>query len=140
MARTLSEDLRGRVIAAVEAGASRRAAAERFGFGVATSIRWIRVFRPTGATSAKPKGGDLRSYRIEAFRDVVLGAIEAQKDSTLAERVVLLRREHGAVFAVSTLHRHLARHRITLKNSRARRRTEQAGRGAQAAGLVRRAA
>ena len=35
MAKTLSEDLRSRVIAAVEAGASRRAAAERFGVGVA---------------------------------------------------------------------------------------------------------
>ena len=64
MARTLSEDLRGRVIAAVEGGASRRAAAERFGVGVATAIRWMRVFRATGATSAQPKGGDLRSHRI----------------------------------------------------------------------------
>jgi transposase len=113
MAKTLSDDLRGRVIAAVEAGASRRAAAERFGVGVATAIRWMRVFRATGTLSAQPKGGDLRSHRIEAFRDVVLGAIEAQKDITLAELANLLRREHGASFAVSTVHRHLVRHRIT---------------------------
>lgn len=39
MAKTLLKDLRGRVIAAVEAGASRRSAAERFGVGVATAIR-----------------------------------------------------------------------------------------------------
>lgn len=140
MARTLSEDLRGRVVAAVEAGASRRAAAERFGVGVATAIRWVRAFRATGRLSARPKGGDLRSHRIEAFRQVVLGAIEAQKDITLAELVALLRREHGASFAISTVHRHLVRHRITLKKSRARRRTGPAGRGPQAAGLVRRAA
>ena len=75
MARTLSEDLRGRVIAAVEAGATRRGAAERFGIGVATAIRWVRVFRTTGTSSAQPKGGDLRSHRIEAFRGVVLHAI-----------------------------------------------------------------
>ena len=43
MARPLSEDRRGRVIAAVEAGSTRRAAAERFGIGVATAIRWVRV-------------------------------------------------------------------------------------------------
>ena len=43
MAKTLSEDLRGRVIAAVEAGASRRAAAERFGIGVATAAAGIVV-------------------------------------------------------------------------------------------------
>jgi len=140
MAKTLSEDLRGRVIAAVENGASRRAAAERFGIGVATAIRWVRVFRATGTVSAQPEGGDLRSHRIEAFRDVVLSAIEAQKDITLAELVILLRREHGAGFAISTVHRHLVRHRITLKKSRARRRAGAIGRGAQATGLVRRAA
>lgn len=140
MARTLSDDLRGRVIAAVEAGASQRAAAERFGIGVATAIRWIRVFRTTGTLSAQRKGGDLRSHRIEALREVILCAIEAQKDMTLVELAALLRREHGAVFAVSTVHRLLVRHRITLKKSRARRRAGSAGRGAQAAGLVRRAA
>ena len=140
MARTLSEDLRGRVIAAVEGGASRRAAAERFGIGVATAIRWVRVFRATGTVSAQPKGGDLRSHRIEAFRDAVSCAIKAQKDITLAELVALLRREHGVSFAISTVHRHLVRHRITLKKSRARRRTGAAGRSPQATGLVRRAA
>ena len=140
MARTLSDDLRGRVIAAVEAGASRRAAAERFGIGVATAIRWVRVFRTTGTLSARPKGGDLRSHRIEAFRDVILRAIEAHKDVTLAELATLLGREHGASFAISTVHRLLVRHHITLKKSRARRRAGSAGRGPQAASLVRRAA
>lgn len=140
MARTLSEDLRGRVISAVEAGVTRRATAERFGIGVATAIRWVRVFRTTGTSSAQPKGGDLRSHRIEAFRDVVVRAIEAQKDITLAELAVLLHRDHGASFAISSVHRLLVRHRITLKKSRTRRRTGQAGRGPQAAGLVRRAA
>ena len=140
MAKTLSEDLRSRVIAAVVAGASRRAAAERFGVGVATAIRWVRVFRVTGMASARLKGGDLRSHRIEAFRDVVLRAVEVQKDITLAELAALLRREHGASFAISTVHRHLVRHRITLKKSRARRRAKPAGRRTQATGLVRRAA
>jgi transposase len=140
MAKTLSDDLRGRVIAAVEAGASRRAAAERFGVGVATAIRWVRVFRTTGALSALPKGGDLRSQRIEAFRDVILRAIEARKDITLAELAAMLEREHGASFAPSTVHRFLVRHRITLKKSRARRRARTAGRGTPAPGLVRRAA
>ena len=118
MAKTLSEDLRGRVIAAVEARSSRRAAAERFGVAVASAIRWVSAFRATGATAAKPKGGDLRSQRIEAFRDVILHAIELEKDITLAELAAMLDREHGAVFAPSTVHRFLVRHRITLKKSR----------------------
>jgi transposase len=140
MAKTLSEDLRGRVIAAVEAGMSRRGAAERFGVGVATAIRWVSVFRATGATAAKPKGGDLRSHRVEALRDVILGAVEAQRDITLAELAAVLEREHGATFAPSTVWRFLARHRITLKKSHARRRAGQARRGPAQARLVRRAA
>ncbi len=75
MGRTLSEDLRLRVIAAVEAGLSRRAAAERFGVGIATAIRWMRAFKATGSTRAQPKGGDQRSHRIEAYRDVILGVL-----------------------------------------------------------------
>jgi transposase len=90
MAKTLSEDLRSRLIGAVEAGMSRRAAAARFGVGVATAIRWVRVFRESGATAAKPKGGDRRSQRIEAYRDVILGAIDVQVDITLDELAELL--------------------------------------------------
>ena len=44
MAKTLSEDLRVRVIAAVEDGLSRHAAAARFGIGVASAVRWLRAW------------------------------------------------------------------------------------------------
>jgi transposase len=103
MARTLSEDLRSRLIAAVEGGMSRRAAAERFEVAAASAIRWVREWRATGATRAKPKGGDLRSHRIEAYRDIILAAIEAQVDITLVELSDMLRERHGAAFAPSTV-------------------------------------
>ena len=115
MTQALSQDLRNRVIAAVDGGMSCNGAAERFGIAVSSAVRWVRAWRAEGRAEALPQGGDLRSRRIEAFRDVVLAAIEAQKDITLAELVALLRREHGAAFAISTMHRHLVRHRITLK-------------------------
>jgi transposase len=85
MAKTLSADLRSRLIAAVEGGMSRRAASAHFKVGVAIAIRVIREFRATGTTAAKPKGGDQRAPRIEAFRDIILGAIHAQVDITLVE-------------------------------------------------------
>jgi transposase len=65
MAKSLSEDLRGRLIEAVESGLSRNAAAKRFDVAVSTAVRWVRAFRETGARAPKPKGGDLRSHRIE---------------------------------------------------------------------------
>ena len=140
MARSLSQDLRSRVIAAVDGGMSRRAAAERFGIGIATAIRWLREWRVHGRATALPQGGDLRSQRIEAFAPVIRAAIEAEVDITLAELAALLEREHSARFAPSTIWRFLDRHRITLKKSRPRRRATPARRGPEAAGLVRRAA
>ena len=78
MARALSQDLRSRVIVAVKGGLSCRAAAKRFGVGIATAIRWLKAWRTEGRTTALPMGGDLRSHRIEAFARVILGAIEAR--------------------------------------------------------------
>ena len=140
MAETLSEDLRVRLIAAVEGGQSRRAAAERFGVAASTAVRWVRAWRKTGTTAAKPKGGDLRSHRIETYHVVILAAVEARKDITLAELAEMLRREHGADFAVSTIWRFFHRHRVSFKKNRARQRAGAAGRRRPASGLVRRAA
>ncbi|TYC63981.1 hypothetical protein FMN50_01965 [Rhodobacterales bacterium] len=45
MTRPLLTDLCERLIAAVGGGMSRRAAAERFGVGEATAIRWVERYR-----------------------------------------------------------------------------------------------
>lgn len=115
--KPISEDLRSRVIAAVEAGLSRRAAADRFGVAVASAVRWVRDWRESGTARAKPQGGDKRSQRIEAYRDVILTAIESQVDITLVELAELLRAEHGALFAPSTIWRSLDHHAMTLKKT-----------------------
>jgi transposase len=117
MVRALSQDLRSRMIAAVDGGMSRRAAAEQFGIGIATAIRWLRSWRDEGRACAMPMGGDTRSHRIKAYRDVILGAIEAQRDITLDELVEILRREHGASLARSTVWRFLRRHDVTFKKT-----------------------
>ncbi|NKJ02371.1 helix-turn-helix domain-containing protein [Novosphingobium sp. SG707] len=117
MTKSISEDLRSRVIAAVDGGLSRRAAAERFGIAVASAVRWVREWQETGSTRAKPQGGDMRSRRIEAYYDFILGAIEAQVDITLVELAELLRSEHGVVFAPSTIWRFLDRHSMTVKKT-----------------------
>jgi transposase len=122
MAKPLSEDLRIRVIRAVEGGMSRRAAAERFGVSPASAVRFVRDWRERGATSAKPQGGDQRSHRIEAYREVILGAIKAKPDLTLTEIADLLKSELGASFAPSSIWRFLDRHAITFKKNRARSR------------------
>ncbi len=115
MGKSLSVDLRDRVVAAVEGGTSRRQAASRFGVSVSSAIRWTSLSRRTGDVRPKRQGGDKRSARIEAYAPVILGAVEAKPDITLAELRELLARE-GVVVAVSTLWRFFARRKITLKN------------------------
>jgi transposase len=136
MAKPLSEDLRARLVAAVEGGLSRRAAAARFGVAPASAVRWVRQWRATGVLEAKRQGGDKRSGRIEAHRDVILAAIAERVDITLVELAEMLR-EHGARFAPSTIWRFLDRHGMTLKKNGARQRAGAARRRRAATGLVR---
>jgi transposase len=136
MAKPLSEDLRMRVVRAVEGGMSRRAAAERFGVSPASAVRFVKEWRESGATSAKPQGGDQRSHRIEAHREVILGAIKAKPDLTLTEIADMLESKLGASFAPSSIWRFLDRHAITFKKNRARRRAGSARRGRGSPGLA----
>lgn len=148
MTKSLSDDLRVRVIGAVDAGLSRRAAAERFGVGTASAIRWVREWRETGSARAKPQGGDRRSRRIEAYRAVILAAVEDQVDITLVEiaamlrmdHAAMLRMDHDAIFGASTIWRFLDRHAMTFKKNGARERAGAVRRCRAASGLVRRPA
>ncbi len=122
MAKPLSEDLRIRVIRAVEGGMSRRAAADRFGISAASAVRFVQDWRASGTTKAKQQGGDQRSQRIEEYRKVIMAAIDATPDMTLVEIAEMLKSEHGASFAPSSIWRFLDRHGITFKKKRARSR------------------
>src|SRR4051812_39239065 len=117
MGKTLSIDLRSRLVAAVSAGMSRRAAAKRLGVSAASAVRWVEAVNTTGSVEAKPRGGDTRSQRIEAFSTVILAAIAARKDISLVELAEWLRSEHGAPFAASTVWRCLDRHGMTYKKN-----------------------
>ena len=77
----------------------------------------MKAWPSTGTARAKRQGGDKRSHRIEAYRAVILAAVEAQVDITLLELAEMLRRAHGASFAPSTVWRFLDRHDITVKKA-----------------------
>ena len=117
MAKALSTDLRRRVIAAVEAGMSRHAAAARFGVSASSAVRWVAAWRATGQAVAKPQGGDCRSRRLKAYGATILSAVEAQVDLTLVELAALVQQRHGARFAPSSLWRFLARQGLSVKKT-----------------------
>jgi len=126
MTRPLSMDLRSRLIAAVEGGQSRRAAAKRFGIAPSTAIKWLARWRKDGTAQPRPMGGDRHSRRLEAHAAEILALIEMTPDITLAEMAAHLERTHGLKAAVSSVWRLLARHGLSVKKNRARRRAAAA--------------
>ena len=83
MSKALSLDLRVRVLAAVQAGATHRLAAERFGVSAASVSRWRAREREQGDARPKALGGDRRSKRIEACGEAVLSALGPDGDATI---------------------------------------------------------
>ena len=117
MSKALSVDLRERVVAAVAAGASCRAAALRFGVSASSAIRWCVQSRKVGTVAPGPLGGDRRSARIEAHAPLILDLIEQRSDITLAELQAELARA-GVPASIATIWRFFDRHRITRKKRR----------------------
>lgn len=124
MAKPYSEDLRRRVISAVDGGLSRRRAAGLFDLGVSTVVYWIRRWRETGRVAAQPMGGDHRSL-LTGERAWLLERIEAVPDLTLEELRTELK-QRGVSVGYGTVWRFFAREDITVKKNRARGRTRAA--------------
>lgn len=112
--KTLSLDLRERVVAAVSGGMSRRQAAERFGVSAASAVRWCRRQKETGSPAPYKRGGDRRSSRIDAHQKLILSLVDETCDITLNElQAQLAKRGHR--FSVGSLWRFFDRHGITWK-------------------------
>lgn len=132
MPKAYSEDMRGRVIARVESGGSRREAAEHYDVSASTAVIWVKCFHETGRCAAKPRGGSVSP--LEQNADFLLALIDAQADLTLDEVVFAMRRQRipGSRTAVW---RFFQRHKITFKKKPARGGAGARGRGAGTAAL-----
>jgi transposase len=120
MARPYSQDLRERVVGAVEGGLSRRRAASLFGVAISTVIDWVDAWRESGRLKAKPMGGDYRS-RLKGERSWLLERIAAAPDLTLEELRAELA-DRGIHVGYATVWRFFAAEGISFKKNRARRR------------------
>ena len=123
MAKSLSADLRKRVVAAIGSGMSRRQAAERFGVSAASAIRWQQQFNQTGTVEPDKQGGDRRSHQIDAHKATIVALYEAKTDITLEETRSALA-DKGIRAGIGTLWRFFERHGITRKKRRRMRRSK----------------
>lgn len=118
MANALSLDLRRRVVAAVEAGLSRRQAASRFGVGISSAIRWVAQARETGDVAPKPRGGARRPSRIDPHGDLIMGCLAGEPDMTLPEIAARPNDEVGYRPPRSVVHEFFKRRGVTRKKRR----------------------
>jgi putative transposase len=93
MARPYSNDLRERVVAAVESGGmSRNRAAKRFGIGISTAINWVALARRTGSVSPGKIGGHKPKTLRGEHRDWLIARCK-ERDFTLRGLVAELAQE-----------------------------------------------
>ena len=137
MPKPYSQDLRERVVRAVEMGASCHEAAAAFEIGVSSAIRWVARWRQTGLAAAKPMGG--KRSPLDAHKAWLLELIVAEPDLTLQEIRGRLR-ARGIKVGASSVWRFCSRHDITFKKKPARRRAGARRRAHGPQALERRAA
>ena len=130
MARAYSLDLRERVVAAVIAGRSCRAAASMFGVSVA---KWSQRLRATGNAAAKPAGRQ-QPRSLCAERDWLMARLAAVPDMTLRALVAELC-ERGVVTSYGSVWRIVHDAGVSFKKNSVRHRAGSSGRRAKARAL-----
>lgn len=118
MGRTYSQDLRDRVIDAVEReGMSRRKAAKRFGLSESAAIKWLQRFRDQGVRTAFGTGGH-RPCVLKPHRDFLEAALAEKPDITLQALCDRLLAGRGVKADTSMMSRFFRREGITFKKRR----------------------
>lgn len=106
MPAALSKDLRERIVAAVEGGASRREAAERFAVSASSAVKLVQRWRRTGSVAPGQVGGQKR-HVLAPHEALVRALVAARPDATLEELKAELRAA-GIAVARTSVFRFLA--------------------------------
>ena len=138
MAKPYSDDLRSRVVAAIEEGTTREEAAERHEVSISSVGRFVRRQRETGSVSPAKFGGYKR-HALAAHEERVRRLVAEQPDMTLAEIKAKLAEQEVTVCQAS-IFRFLRHLKLTFKKKPARRRAGSAGRRSRAQGVAKTAA
>ena len=92
MGKPYSNDLRERVVAAIDTGHTREEVAELYNLALSTVGRFIRRKRETGSVEPGKFGGH-KTFTLAPHADLVRALVAEQPDSTLAELKARLAKE-----------------------------------------------
>ena len=107
--KAYSEDLRRRIVAAVDGGMPRSEAARVFGVGRATVKRYLALRRQTGGLAPRPRRGPPRIVTA-ALAAALPARLAACPDATLAEHCAWYEAASGIRVADTTMSRVITKH------------------------------
>jgi transposase len=129
--KAYSQDLREKVLRAVDQGKSRREIVDMFGVSLATLKRYLKQRRETGNMLPKPIPGR-PSKKYAPLQAGLVAQLQAHPDALLEEHCRLWEEAHGMQVSPTTMSRAIRRVGWTRKKKRwvplnARRKSEPLG-------------
>lgn len=115
--RGYSEDLRSRVVAAVESGMPREDVVWRFAVSLASIKRWMKQWRETKDLAPKASPGR-PAVKIGALVTVLPERLAAHGDARLADQCAWWQEQTGVEVSTATMSRAITRLGWTRKKSR----------------------
>ena len=133
MGHCYGNDLRRRVIAAIEGGMSARAAAARYSVAPSTANNWPRRWREPGSVVPARQGQPTGS-KLDAHEAFIIDLVTSEKDIALAEIAERLATERGVATCAATIWYFFAKRGLTHKKRRAMHRSSNARMSSPAGG------
>lgn len=107
MGKAISTDLRERVVRVVEAGKSRRVAAEHFDVSIASAVRFVQLYQATGSVEPRKQGRPRGSGKLAPHRDFLIAEVERTPDISMPKLAARLLAERGVTVDPSNLSKFL---------------------------------
>ena len=120
--QSYSTDLRSRVLAAVDGGSPAKAVAQLFQVSVSYIYKALGRRSATGETEARAQRNQ-QTLKLAAHHDAIAAEVARRPDVTLEELRAWLLGNHQVAASLGLMHKTLVRLGLTLKKSRAGRKS-----------------
>lgn len=117
MGKSVSSDLRLRMVRGIASGKSRRAVAAQFEVAPSTAVRVQARYAATGSVEPARQGRPKGSGKLGACRDAIIAKVKAQPDITMPDLAAWLENEHGVTADPSNLSKLLCKEGFTYKKN-----------------------
>lgn len=119
MGKSISNDLRVRMVRGIALGKSRREVAARFEVAPSTAVRVQARYAATGSVEPAKQGRPQGSGKLAPYREVLIEKVKAQPDITMPDLAVWLEADHGVTADPSNLSKLLCKAGFSYKKNAA---------------------